>query len=385
MSRQIDDVGGHAPKLALTLARHVVPPALLCIAGWWGCAQGESMQMTLGSGGNSSSSSTSSSVGGSLGTGGLGGFGTGGMGGTGGNSDAGMCTPTSTPATHFPLDIFFVIDQSAGMEGVDWTYTSQALPTFFMDPASTGVSAGLLLFPYSAYDCDLDHYKVLTVPVGALPANATALTNALPTDAVGVGVPMYPALQGALMQATAMKDAQPTHTVLVLLATSGTPDVCDTTIDDLAALAASALSYNGVLTHVLALPGAPVDALDNIAASGGTSAAHDLTANLGPFSATLAEIRTEGFGCFYTVPTPPNNKPLDPDEVNLSYTPKGMGMPIILPRATDSAGCNGQPGWYYDNPTAPTEIELCPASCATVQADTSAVVDVLFGCKSELE
>jgi hypothetical protein len=368
------DGGGRGPGRRVD--RRFVPLALLCIAGWWGCAKGDAGQASIGSGGSGGSSS-SSSAGGSVGTGGTG--------GTGGGHDAGVCAPTSVPATHVPLDIVFTIDQSSAMQGGNWSAVTQALPTFFMDPASAGVGAGEVLFPYSADDCDLNHYKALTVPVGVLPANATALTSAFPASAVGVGSPMYPALQGALMQATTLKDAQPTHTVFAVLATNGLPGVCDTDIDDLATLAASALSYNGVLTHVVALPGATVYDLNLVAASGGTVAVHDLTSDVGSLAATLAEIRTAGLGCDFTIPNPPNNHPLDPNEVNLSYTPMGMGAPIILLRATDAAGCSGQPGWYYDDAGAPTKIVLCPASCATVQADTSAEVDVLFDCKSQLE
>jgi hypothetical protein len=307
---------------------------------------------------------------------------TGGTNGTGGNHDAGVCTPTSTPATHFPLDLVFAVDQSSG-QGLNWMYINQALPAFFKDPASAGVSAGVVFFPYSANDCDLNHYKVLTVPLGALPANASALTSAFPATPVGVGRPIYPALQGALMQATTLKDAHPTHTVLLVLATSGEGNVCDTSIDDLAALAAGARGYNGVLTHVLALPGSTVQDLNLVAASGGTGMVHDLSADIVPLATVLAAIRTTALGCDFTIPTPPNNQPLDPNKVNFSYTPKGMGAPVILPRAQDASGCQGQGGWYYDNASAPTKIVLCPASCASVQADTSAQLDVLFGCTSE--
>ncbi len=371
------------------LLGHVVPLALLAVAaGWWGCAQGSGDATASIAG--SSSTSSSSSTGGSIGTGGSVGtgasVGTGGAGGTAGTGGTGVCTPTSSaPATHVPLDIVFAVDQSTNLEGNNWTSVAGALTAFFEDPASVGVGAGMVLFPYSAYDCDLNHYKAPTVPVGALPANATALTSALPAVAVGVGSPTYPALQGALMQATALKDAQPTHTVFVVLAAGGEPSVCDTNIDDLAALAASALSYNGVLTHVIALPGSLVYLLNLVATAGGTEAVHNLTTDIGPLPATLAQIRTAGLGCDYTIPNPPSSPPFDPDEVNFSYTPKGMGPAIILLRAGGAADCNGQPGWYYDDPGAPTKIVLCPASCATVEADTSAELDVLFGCASQLD
>jgi hypothetical protein len=361
-----------------TSAALTLPVALLCAAGWWGCAKGATPK-SVGTGGTINVSSSASS-------GGAGGIGnTGGAAGAGGSGghDAGSCTPTSTaPATHFPVDMIFVLDQSTYELGASWATITKDLPAFFKDPASAGIAAGLMLFPYAADDCDLEHYEVPTVAVGALPANAAALTSALPASAIGVGRPVYPALQGALLQATARKDANPTHTVMVVIAMIEA-DVCDLANADLATLAAGALSYNGVLTHVLALPNAVIALLNVVAAAGGTSAAHDLTAGLGSLSTTLAAIRASGFGCSYQAPTPPNNQPLDPNQVNLSYTPMGTGSPIVLLRASDAASCNGQPGWYWDDPTKPTKMVLCPQSCATVQADTSAVVDVQFGCASQ--
>jgi hypothetical protein len=356
--------------------------SLLCVGSWWGCAKASGDPTTQAS---STSSASSSAV--SSGTGGGGGGGTGGAGiggGDGGGGDAGACVSTSAPTQHIPLDIVFLIDQSTFMQGPSWATVTAALPAFFKDPASVGVGAGLVLFPYSAGDCDVDHYKTLTVPIGVLPANGAALTSAFPTAAVGVGRPMYPALQGALLQATAHQDANPTHKVIVVLATDGDPYDCDTKIDDVAALAASALAYNGVRTYVIGLPGASIADLSKIAAAGGTMTADNVSININQFATSVAEIRTVGLGCDYAIPPPPGSQQLDPTEVNFSYTPKGVGPPVILLRAQDLAGCNGQPGWYYDSDTAPTKIVLCPASCATVQADTSAAVDVLFGCKSLL-
>lgn len=345
---------------------------LLSVAAWWGCAKASGDPTTSSTGGGTTSSASA------------GGGSDGGHPDGSADADAGMCVPTGTPTQHVPLDIVFLVDQGIDMHGVNWSTLLNVLPKFWNDPASAGVSAGLVFLPYSAWDCNLDHYKTLTVPIGALPANAAALTSVLPADSAGVGRPMYPALQGALMQATARKDAHPTHKVVVVLITNGDPLGCQAKIDDIAALAASALAYNGVQTHVVALPGGSIADLGKIALAGGTTAAHNATINIGLFSSSLADIRTAGLGCDYQIPTPPNSKPLVPDQVNVSYTPKGMGTPVVLLRAKDGDGCNGQPGWYFDDDGTPTKIVLCPASCATVQLDPAAEVDVLFGCDSQL-
>lgn len=350
-------------------------------ASWWGCAAGSNQQppsTTQGTGGTGGTGVTTVTIDG------------------GDMDDAGPCVYTTAAAHHVPLDLMFVIDQSVNLAGTDWTTITNALKTFFVDPASTDIGAGLLFFPYSPYDCDLAHYETLTVPLDVLPKNAFALTNAIPAEAQGLGTPMRPALHGALMQATAWQDANPTHRVAVVLASAGdllpaVPGASDahecgdtsplTVWDKLGQLAGSALSYNGVRTFVVGVPGATIADLDEVAAAGGTTAAFDAT-NITQFSAQIAAIRNVGLGCEYAIPAPPNGQQLNYDKVNFSYAPNGTGAGTILPRAKDLADCSGQPGWYYNSNGAPTEIILCPASCSAVEADDSAAVSVLFGCTS---
>jgi len=37
-------------------------------------------------------------------------------------------------------------------------------------------------------------------------------------------------------------------------------------------------------------------------------------------------------------------------------------------------------GFYYDNPTNPTQIILCPSTCTAVKGMTNPKIDVLLGC-----
>jgi hypothetical protein len=310
--------------------------------------------------------------------------------------DAGPCVSTSAAAHHVPLDMIFLIDQSVNLAGMDWMTITDALKTFVVDPASNNIGVGLLFFPYSAWDCTLSHYENLTVPIDHLPNNAFAFTNAIPAEAQGLGTPIRPALHGTLMRATAYQDANPTHRVVVVLASAGdllpsVPGASDahecgdtsplTVWDKLSELASSAFAYNGVRTFVVGVPGATILHLDEVAAAGGTTAAFDAT-DISQFSSKIAKIRKEGLSCDYAIPPSPNNQQIDPNKVNFSYSPKGTGTPTILPRTNDLADCGGQPGWYYDSNTAPTKIILCPASCTVVQDDDQAAVSVLFGCKS---
>jgi uncharacterized protein YegL len=368
-------------RTILTHRSFIVSVALVSVAAaWWGCAAStDTMSPTTSSGGTGGTSTTTTTSS-SSGTG-AGGFSfDGGQGG--GDTDA-ACTSTSAAAHHIPLDIVFLLDQSGSMqEGEKWTTVSTVLPQFFNDPAQDGIGAGMLFFPYSPWDCDLSDYENLTVPLADLPANAFNLTNAIPATALGVGTPTYPALQGALMQATAYQDANPTHKVIVVLTTDGDPNGCDGFIPDIAGLASGALNYDGVQTYVIGVPGATIANLDQIAFEGGTTSAYDVTNDISQFSSKIAQIRQVALGCDFPIPPPPAGQTLNPADVNFSYTPNGSGMPTTLLRVNDAADCNNQPGWYYDNNAAPTVITLCPASCSTVQSDPKGEVNVLFGCKS---
>ncbi len=360
---------------------------LSCAAAtWWGCAKGSGESGTT----NTSLSSSSSGAGGGEGTGGGIHF----DGGAGGGGTGGACSSTSAAAHRVPLDLVFLMDESNSMSipTSKWASMSASLTSFFSDPASAGIGAGMLAFPLAAYDCDVTHYETLQVPIAALPANGFALTNALPAECTIHSTPMYGALQGALSIATAYQDANPTHKVNVVLATDGNtgvggepgdPMVCGGKgYNEIAALATSALGYNGVHTYVIAVPGADLTKLNQVAEAGGTTTAYDVTQNIDDFSAQIAAIRNQALGCDFQLPKPPHGKELNSDEVNVNYTPNGMGSPKLLPRAQNKADCHGKPGWYYDDNSAPTEVILCPSSCSTVQNDQNAKIDVLFGCSS---
>jgi hypothetical protein len=356
--------------------------APFAVAGFWGCASGTSDTPQ-----QESSTTVSSSSSTAQGTGGFvvnaGGGGSGGSDGGGGST---ACTSTSAEAHRVPIDIVFLIDRSASMSGTKWMGTTSALTTFFNDPASAGIGAGIVYMPTDTpYDCDPTHYEVLTEPVSALPASAFELTNSMPADATGEGTPMYGALKGALFAATAYQDANPTHKVNVVLATDGEPNGCSGfSVTSIANLAQGAFDYDGVHTYVIGCDGAVISTLDQIAAAGGTGSAYDVTQDITQFSAKMAEIRTQALGCEFEVPPPPDGMMIDPGKVNFTYTPGGVGAPELLPRALDLADCIGEPGWYFDDNSDPKEIIMCPASCTTVQNDGNAKVDVLFGCASVL-
>ncbi|MBL8740989.1 MAG: hypothetical protein JNK04_07845 [Myxococcales bacterium] len=325
----------------------------------------------------------------------------------GGSNEGGgaTCMATSKKAEPTPLDIIFMIDWTKSMDyGPVWTEIKAGLQTFFSDPLSAGISAGMVFMPTvkpltSEGTCDQDLYKVLDIPIAPLPDNAFLLSNAMPADATGAPTPLWAGLSGALMAATAYQDAHPTHKVIVVMTGDGDYNTCSTSgidpqvynINAIAGWAQAALEYNGVRTYVMAMQGIPIecdgstqgcfDRLQQIAEAGGTETYYDAS-NIEDFSAKMVEIRKAVLGCDFEIPEPPEGEFIVPDEVNFTYTPGGTGTPITLPRADNLADCGNEPGWYFDNNTNPSKIIVCPASCNTIQNDSLAAVAAEFGCAS---
>ncbi|WP_104977672.1 vWA domain-containing protein [Sorangium cellulosum] len=335
-----------------------------------------------GGGGGASASSGASASGALAG----GGFDPAGEGG-GRLDEEGSCAQTSAETALLPLDMLVLLDRSGSMLGSKWSGVTSAISTFVTDAASAGMNVGLTYFPRGATgqnDCEHTTYEGLAVPIAELPLNTQALTASIQDTSPSGGTPMRPALQGVLFSATAYQDANPSHKVIVVLATDGDPSGCsDNTVASTAELAQRALRYNGVRTYVIAVEGSTLSNLDQIAAAGGTTRALDVTADVAAFSAKMAEIRASALPCELLLPEPPAGATLDQDRVAVRFT-SGASGPLEIPRAADAADCGAGPGWYYDSEQVPEKIILCPTSCRAVQGDAQAKLDVLFGCAPAL-
>ena len=91
--------------------------------------------------------------------------------------------------------------------------------------------------------------------------------------------------------------------------------------------------------------------------------------------------RGSSLGCQYTIPTPEAGT-ADYTKVNVQYT-SGSGTTTNIGNVADKAHCpTFGDAWYYDNNSAPTQIELCPTACTTVTNDTSGKIEILLGCQT---
>lgn len=86
--------------------------------------------------------------------------------------------------------------------------------------------------------------------------------------------------------------------------------------------------------------------------------------------------------CDYEVPS---GTSFDVDDTTVRYTTLSGTTDVStkLTRATSAATCSAT-GWYYDDPSNPQTITLCPTTCNTVKGDDNARVWVEFGCPRPL-
>ena len=86
--------------------------------------------------------------------------------------------------------------------------------------------------------------------------------------------------------------------------------------------------------------------------------------------------------CEYDVPVPDDGTELDTNFVNVTYE-AGSGGTLRFPYVggDDGADCTDG-GWYFDDPDAPTRIQLCPSTCSMVSGDTEGRINVELGCST---
>ncbi len=297
------------------------------------------------------------------------------------------CATATSEAHLVPLDLYVMLDQSGSMVGPKWTNVTTAL-TDFAGVASSGIGMGLQYFPLSgAKVCDYSAYETPEVPIAALPAGKKAITDSLATHVPTGETPTLPAIQGALSYAATYAAANPTHVVAVVLATDGEPNICGSTAANVAQAAGLAAKGTPKIRTFVIGVGKSLTTLDPIAVAGDTAHAYlvDDSAAAGSqgFVDALQAIRGTAVACEYLIPVSPAGT-IDFDRVNVVRSSPSFA-PSPLGKVADASACGAKGGWYYDDPAAPTAVKLCPAECDATRADTSARIDVVFGCKTLIQ
>lgn len=336
-------------------------------------------------------------------------------GGVFGNSGGQACAAQSAATEAAPLAIYVMFDESCSMscpaeEGgpglcckggpnprID--LVRNAMDQFISNPESSGIAMGIGYFGnenVGQTSCNPADYAKEAVPIDLLPKNASALTNSLGQATPNGETPTGAAIRGACTYATAWKGLNPGYKTVILLVTDGYPEApvtqdCKPSVADAEAAAQDCDTQSGIGTYVLGV-GQNLDNLKGIAAAGGTNQAY----LVGSMSSTVSQNVLDALNqirngaavpCDFKIPPPPSGDTLNPALVNVTYI-DATGAQKLITSAGSEAGCGTAGGWYYDNPTKPSVLKLCPTSCTDVTAalvvgaalGTGAHVDIQYGC-----
>jgi hypothetical protein len=351
--------------------------------------------------------------GGTGGSGSGGGPGTGGSGGNGGDviidGDA-ACVAEPRAGEQIPIDLFFMVDKSGSMtcpvpgNGAcmgspmspppnRWSSIKEALISFANSTASAGLGMGMGFFPKmngNTLLCSPNDYSTPAAPIAALPGSAAMVEAAINAQMPNGSTPTVPALSGAVAYATTYAQSHPGRTTAIVFATDGEPTECTNNNNNIpgavnvASAAAHPPAGSGVppiRTFVLGV-GPSLGNLNQIAAAGGTTAAHLVeSGGSADLINALNEIRKGTLTCDYQIPIIPG-KPLDLARINIKVrVGPPPATPQLISKVDDASKCGStQGGWYFDNNASPTKITLCPATCDPMLKTTGSGLDVLIGC-----
>jgi hypothetical protein len=205
--------------------------------------------------------------------------------------------------------------------------------------------------------------------------------------------PTSAALSGALQHAKQHAMAEPTHRVIAVLATDGSPTDCEPTAPAAVAnLARDGLSGSpSIRTYVIGVFGSmETEARANVSAwasAGGTPRAFiiDPGQDVGAqFLDALEEIRSGSIACEYLLPPTPVGSQLDLDKVNVALI-EGQSTRDFLYVGDESRCGLAALGWHYDaDPSAgkATKIVACGAACDTLKSTNAGRVEIRVGCKT---
>lgn len=305
------------------------------------------------------------------------------------------CAATSVIAetTVRPIDIVMAIDNSGSMDE-EARLVQENMNRFSTAIAASGIDYHVILLTAAGF-------VTIPPPLGGSPNFMHVAQDVQSNNAMDILLSAYPRYSGFL-RPTAL-----THFVVVTDDESSM--AASTFISMMEATLGHDFDYHAIASenasHVECIPifgclgaepgctGPYGDAADigrihyeTSELTGGTRysiCAMDWTAVFTSLTAAVAVPTT--LPCVYLVPDPPEGMTFDRGRVNVLYTPGTGAAPAYLPFVgTPSGGdCSGPAGgWYYDNPTTPTQILLCPTTCTSVSADTSGRIDIALGCET---
>jgi hypothetical protein len=329
------------------------------------------------------------------------------------------CATSTDVATALPAVLQLVVDTSGSMDwppgwapkspddskppgATKWEITRDALLTA-VGALPADVALGVNFYPNVQQEGATCLLNRSAVPLALLAGPGSKARSAWETALNGVEpVGATPTHGASRFGLTKLTEAKLPGNRFLLLITDGTPTCtldCTCTEDNLPVDSqplldeATAALGDGIRTFVIGSPGSEAtrDVLSRLASVGGTAKPDcsdagpaychfDMTTEAdlaGGLARALDEIALDLRSCEYPIPRPPAGQALDPDRVNVLYTPSGGATETV---ARDPSATQCDDGWQY---TADgRNIVLCGDACAAVRAEPSSSIEVLFGCQT---
>lgn len=310
--------------------------------------------------------------------------------------------------TYRPVDVLVVVDTSASMGAAIAAMEASINDDFAAILEASGLDYRVIVAadyptvciapPLSGTDCDAPpsapvvtanyaHYDSATGS-GAFLDNIVAWASAPDT--------------GGLMPGGYVDALRPDAVKTVVGMTDGTSASNDTTLatafdDALLALPGAPFGSAGDRQYVFhlftsmpvnnppAMPWGPADPLAGEGQSiqqvavltGGLRFPFTQTQDFASVFNTIATgvVEATPIACEFAIPEPPPGESIDPDTIEIDYTPAGGGIPETFHQVVGPADCAADAFYIAD-----AMVFLCPEACAIVQADTMAHLDVRYGC-----
>lgn len=328
------------------------------------------------------------------------------------------CNGTNIEAEPLPVDMVILMDRSISNSyavGSDkatsattgqttrWQVLTAAMQGLASDPNAAELGASITFFSINggsseSPNCDENQYATPVVPLGLLGENGhgQAIVDAMNKLSPAGLTPTVPALTGAFRYAMKAKQDDPTREKVVVLISDGFPTQCTlkSPSDVVNVIQEAATAPTPIRTFIIGI-GSPSQMtsakfnLQNYARAGNTGRppfvldeAAGADAVRDQLITTLLNISNSPLACEYEVEPPSSDWVVDPEQVMFTYKPN-VGVLQEIPKLASSATCAKSPngGWYFDNPTNPTKITVCPCTCANFGAGSASVV---YGCKPNI-
>jgi hypothetical protein len=316
------------------------------------------------------------------------------------------------------LDIYFIFDRTASMgDDCDYVagesppvdskacYATYALSDYLIDvPPNVDTRLAFQFMSLADDDCDGQPYETPRIDLTPLPLSPDhPMIRAISQEnfAGGYGTHIEGALRGMAEYTTSHSTSG--REMIGVLMTDGDPNGCEEDVRTLAQLVSDHLADDGIRTFIIGMQGATDANLERMAVAGGAEAHDDFCGDQSPpchywnvgdgsgdaiASALHAIIeQASPLPCEYEVAglRPPSGETLDYGKVNVTLTDDSGTQ--LIGQVRDSSQCpDDQAAWYYDDPSAPTMLLLCPATCTAVTgAAEGARLNVVVGCTETVE